>query len=81
MKATKKPVTIDAMYYNGNNIDKVLEFCEGNAVKNDDRTLTIHTLEGDHKAIVTDYIIKGVKGEFYPCKEEIFEQTYDIVEG
>lgn len=81
MKATKKPATIDAIYYNGNNTDKVLEFCEGNAVKNDDGTLTIHTLEGDHKAIVTDYIIKGVKGEFYPCKEEIFEQTYDIVEG
>lgn len=80
MKATKKPVTIDAIYYNGNNTDKILEFCEGNAVKNDDGTLTIHTLEGDHKAIVTDYIIKGVKGEFYPCKPDIFEQTYDIVE-
>ena len=80
MKATKKPVTIDAIYYNGNNVDNVLEFCEGNAVKNDDGTLTIHTLEGDHKAIVTDYIIKGVKGEFYPCKPDIFEKTYDIEE-
>lgn len=80
MKAKKKPVTIDAIYYNGNNTEKVLEFCEGNAVKNGDGTLTIHTLEGDHKAFIGNYIIKGVKGEFYPCKEEIFEQTYDIVE-
>ena len=80
MKAKKKPVTIDAIYYNGNNVDKVLEFCEGNAVKNEDGTLTIHTLEGEVSAIVTDYIIKGVNGEFYPCKEDIFEKTYDIVE-
>ena len=80
MKATKKPVTIDAIYYNGKNADKVLEFCEGNAKQNDDGTITIHTLEGDHIAIVTDYIIKGVKGEFYPCKEDIFEQTYDIID-
>ena len=80
MKAKNKPVTIDAIYYTGNNVDNVIEFCEGNAVKNEDGTLTIHTLEGDHKAIVTDYIIKGVNGEFYPCKEDIFEKTYDIVE-
>lgn len=80
MKATKKPVTIDAIYYNGSNAEKVLRFCEGNAVKNEDGTLTIHTLEGDHTAIVTDYIIRGVKGEYCPCKEEIFEQTYDIVD-
>ena len=81
MKATKKPVTIDAIYYNGSNAEEVLRFCEGNAVKNDDGTLTIHTLEGDHKAIVTDYIIRGVKGEYYPCKEDIFEKTYDVAEN
>jgi len=41
--------------------------------------LIIHTLEGDHLAKVGDCIIKGVRGEFYPCKSDIFEQTYDIV--
>ena len=41
--------------------------------------LIIHTLEGDHLAKVGDYIIKGVRGEFYPCKSDIFEQTYDVV--
>ena len=42
-------------------------------------TVTIHTLEGDVKANRGDYIIKGVKGEFYPCRQDIFEQTYEEV--
>lgn len=41
-------------------------------------SLVIPTLEGDHHALVGDYIIKGVKGEFYPCKPDIFTQTYDL---
>lgn len=43
-------------------------------------SLTINTLEGDMQANVGDYIIKGVNGEFYPCKPDIFEKTYDKVE-
>ena len=42
-------------------------------------TLCIYTLEGSHQANIGDYIIKGVNGEFYPCKPDIFEKTYDIV--
>lgn len=42
-------------------------------------TLMIKTLEGEHKASIGDYIIKGVNGEFYPCKPDIFEKTYEIV--
>ena len=42
--------------------------------------LTISTLEGDMQANVGDYIIKGVNGEFYPCKPDIFEKTYELVE-
>jgi hypothetical protein len=42
--------------------------------------LTIPTLEGDHIAKHGDFIIKGVKGEFYPCKPDIFEETYEYVE-
>ena len=42
--------------------------------------LIIHTLEGEHLAVQGDYIIKGVNGEFYPCKPEIFEKTYEKVE-
>ena len=42
-------------------------------------TLDIFTLEGTHYADFGDYIIKGIKGEFYPCKPDIFEKTYDII--
>lgn len=42
-----------------------------------DIEITIHTLEGDMKAMPGDYIITGVRGEQYPCKPEIFEETYD----
>jgi len=42
--------------------------------------IIIHTLEGDHLARWGDWIIKGVKGEFYPCKSDIFEMTYEKVE-
>jgi len=41
--------------------------------------LTIPTLEGDHTALHGDWIIKGVAGEFYPCKPDIFEKTYEYV--
>ncbi len=43
------------------------------------KEVIIHTLEGDMKADVGDYIITGVKGEQYPCKPDIFEQTYEKV--
>jgi hypothetical protein len=43
------------------------------------KTMVIETLEGNMTANVGDYIIKGVKGEFYPCKPAIFEQTYELV--
>jgi hypothetical protein len=39
----------------------------------------IKTLEGDHHASVCDYIIRGVNGELYPCKPDIFEKTYEII--
>ena len=42
-------------------------------------SLSVHTLEGDMRASVGDWIIKGVNGEFYPCKPDIFEKTYEAV--
>lgn len=42
--------------------------------------MRIHTLEGDHVCSEGDFIIKGVKGEFYPCKPDIFEATYEAAE-
>ena len=42
-------------------------------------TLFISTLEGEMKARISDYIIKGIGGEFYPCRKDIFNKTYDLV--
>lgn len=44
-----------------------------------DRKMIIHTLEGDMKANVNDYIITGLRGEKYPCKPDIFEKSYELV--
>ena len=44
-----------------------------------DKEIVIHTLEGDMKASIGDYIITGVNGEKYPCKPDIFEKTYEVV--
>ena len=80
IKATKKPVTIDAIKWTGDNLMEVLIFTGAESAEYSllDAELTIDTLEGRMKASKGDYIIKGVKGEFYPCKPDIFHATYDI---
>jgi hypothetical protein len=91
MKATKKPVTIECVKWDGTNRKEIEDFCKDCKFELDTHAydagvaaprwdLTIHTLEGDMAALEGDYIIKGVNGEFYPCKPDIFEKTYDIVE-
>ncbi len=79
MKFRKKPVVIDAMQYKGvENKQAIIDFTEGAAIPQYGY-LIIKTLEGDYKADIGDWIIKGIKGEFYPCKPGIFEKTYDKV--
>ena len=72
----KKPVVIEAERYsrNGLEAERVAKWCNGE--QTDDGVL-IHTLEGIHLGGYGDWIIKGVKGEFYPCKSDIFEATYE----
>lgn len=77
-KYRKKPVTIEAIQWNGKNLRDVDRFM-GGTVDNNETTLIIHTLEGNMEASVGDYIIKGVNGEFYPCKPNIFAKTYEEV--
>jgi len=77
-KYKKKPVVIEAMQYNGTNKVKIQRFM-GKYLDECPNGLKIPTLEGNMFASVGDYIIKGVKGEFYPCKPDIFHQTYDQV--
>lgn len=71
----KKPVIVEAVQWNGRNEMEIARFIGGN-LEMDDDGLLIHTLEGTMKASVGDYVIKGVNGEFYPCKPGIFEKTY-----
>ena len=92
MKYRKKPVEINAVQWTGKNLFEVITFTDGkpdlttmkaldgwegysNVVA--EEGLKIHTLEGVMNASIGDYIIKGVQGEFYPCKPDIFKQTYD----
>ena len=78
-KYRKKPVVISAMQWKGNNRSEIIDFVGNSAIF--DRTgLYIITLEGELFASIGDYIIRGVKGEFYPCKSDIFRQTYELVE-
>ena len=79
-KYRKKPVVIDAMQWTGDNKDEVLEFIGGDHWWDQDGPILV-TLEGEMRAEVGDWIIRGVKGEFYPCKPDIFAWTYDLVEG
>ena len=81
-KYTKKPVEIEAVQWNGEITQDLLDLAgdkKGDCSINfNDRTLAIQTLEGVMTANVGDFIIKGVKDELYPCKPDIFYATYDI---
>ena len=74
----KKPVVIEAVQWTGENHAEMCEFIDPEVFEIIPRVgLVIHTLEGDHHASPGDYIIKGVNGEFYPCKPDIFAKTYE----
>lgn len=86
-KYRKVPVEIEAVQWTGNNMYEIIELNGGKRTLNfsyENRlsdspttpTLCIETLEGWHYASIGDYIIRGVKGEIYPCKPDIFKKTY-----
>lgn len=86
MKFRKKPVVIEAMQFNGGfsfdemSVEWGTEFTD--VVRYNDlmNALIVCTLEGDMAANPGDWIIKGVAGEFYPCKPDIFHRTYELAE-
>ncbi len=84
MRLRKKPVEVDAIPFNGFNKNEIKSFTQGMCYTNlndpKDPKFMIRTLEGEHIASPGDWIIKGVKGEFYPCKPDILVATYDPVE-
>lgn len=94
MKYRKKPVVIEAVQFNEADLTRSMvalgDFLEDSgahfdrvqigAINMHEWELTIPTLEGDMVARYGDWIIKGVNGEFYPCKPDIFDKTYERVE-
>ncbi len=88
MKYRKKPVEIEAMQFRRDNWKEIVAFTDAMVdcltIEKSPKgkcTCRISTLEGNMFASEGDYIIKGIQGEFYPCKPDIFEQTYERVES
>lgn len=80
-KYIKKPVEVEAIQYDKNKIGESLYFCDKMQYNPNDNEYYIETLEGKMEVSEGDYIIKGIKGEFYPCKPDIFEATYQPVDN
>lgn len=91
-KYRKKPVVVEAIQWAGSNLEEIRNFVGSDLIEeyvelfDIKRTLkemlvdiAIDTLEGTMRVDYGDYIIKGVKGEFYPCKPDIFLKTYEEV--
>lgn len=89
-KYIKKPVEVDVVQWTGANFEEVEKFCKVGTYQNStskaelrkvsddvDDALYITTLEGDMYARYGDYIVKGVAGEVYPCKPDLFARTYE----
>lgn len=91
MKYKTKPCEIEAVRWNGTNLEEMKSFVGENLIYTICDTawevgkgapwvdMKIKTLEGVMQASVGDYIIKGLRGEFYPCKPDVFEKKYEAV--
>lgn len=91
MKYRKKPVIVEAVQWTGFNFEEISDFADGHlrfevydaaweaGAAPARAILYVHTLEGEVQADQYDFIIKGVNGEFYPCKPDIFAKTYEVV--
>lgn len=91
MRYRTKPVEIEAIQWTGLNLEEIKQFVGESLEYNILDTawevgksrphiyMKIHTLEGDMYASVGDYIIKGLRGEFYPCKPDVFKKKYEVI--
>lgn len=81
----KKPAEVEALRFDGDNFEAIAQWMQGHKFYDygdpsgecPSDTFFINTLEGTMRADVGDWVIRGVKGEFYPCKPDIFEATYE----
>jgi hypothetical protein len=86
-KYRKRPVLVEAMRFTNESKDACFSWVRASGTRyayaahgaDDAPELVIPTLEGDMRAKVGDWIIRGVQGEHYPCKPDIFEATYEVV--
>lgn len=79
MKFRKKRIVIEAVQFTGLNFDEIEAFVGGDYGKDANGRGVIATLEGPMSISQNDWILKGVEGEFYPCKDAIFRKTYEPV--
>lgn len=83
-KYRKKPVIVEAMHFTNETKEEVYHWAHEQQLniqpsyENGIPCLIIPTLEGEMICVLGDYLIKGIKGEFYPCKPDIFEETYEL---
>ena len=78
-KYKTKPVEIEAVEYTGDNEHFLNEWSNGKVVSERNGGVMISTLEGDMRGDVGDFIIKGLRGEYYPCKPDVFHQKYELL--
>jgi len=80
MKYIKKPIPVDAIQWTGDNFDEVASFMIGHLpIVTTDKELIISTLEGKMHVGIGYYIVRGIDGEYYGCRQDIFERTYRAV--
>jgi hypothetical protein len=77
-KYVKNPIPVEAIHWDGDNVEEVKSFVE-EVAQIRGGSLYIKTLEGEMFAPIGSYVIKGVNGEFYPCREDIFKKTYEEI--
>jgi hypothetical protein len=81
MKYRKKPIVVEAKQLTPDNLEEIETWCcspiKGTSLPRERRVIDIQTREGEMRASIGDWIIKGINGEFYPCKPDIFEASYE----
>jgi hypothetical protein len=81
-KYRKKPIIIEAIKLEKDNLSETAQWCKGYiSLESGFYKLSIPTLEGTMDCHLGDYVLKGMVGEFYPCKKEIFEASYELLSG
>lgn len=80
MKFRTKPCEIEAVQWTGENLTEILRFANTQNIDITSGVLIIKTLEGDMVASTGDYIIRGLRGGYYPCKPDVFHAKYEPCE-